>query len=317
MFRIIVLLSSLAVPAFAQAPFWEAEWPNTDFSKASVEFVDIMSGGPPKDGIPALNNIQVLPVVDVNIPANEPVVTVEIDGAVPRAYPIRYLTWHEIANDILGGVPIAVTFCPLCNSAIVFDRRLDGQVLDFGVSGKLRNSDMIMFDRQTESWWQQFTGEGIVGELTGKQLIQVVSWMESLGEFSARNPTGEVMAPPRNFNRQYGANPYAGYDKGRPFLYNGEDPPHGINPVARVIRVGNRAWPLARLQEVEELDEAGVRIVWRSGMASALGARRIADARDVGSIRVFDMNGNDVVHEVTFAFSFHAFAPDGEWMLGN
>ncbi len=317
MFRIAFLIAAFAMPALAQAPFWENEWPNTDFSKTSVNFVEIMSGGPPKDGIPALSSVEVIPVSDVTIPENEPVMTVEIDGAVPRAYPIRYLTWHEIANDTLGGIPIAVTFCPLCNSAIVFDRRLDGRVLEFGVSGKLRHSDMIMFDRQTESWWQQFTGEGIVGELNGKQLTQVVAWMESLGEFRERNPEGEVMAQPVGYNRQYGANPYAGYDKGQPFLYNGENPPHGINALARVIRVGNRAWPLERLQEVEELEEAGVRIVWRSGMASALGARRIADARDIGSIRVYDAAGNDVVHEVTFAFSFHAFAPDGEWMLGN
>ena len=208
-----------------------------------------MSGGPPKDGIPALSSVEVVPVAEVEFSEREPVVTVEIDGVVPRAYPIRYLTWHEIANDELGGVPLAVTFCPLCNSALVFDRRVDGRVLEFGVSGKLRNSDMVMFDRQTESWWQQFTGEGIVGVMNGKQLTSVVSWMESLGEFRERNPDGEVMAEPTNYNRSYGANPYAGYESSaRPFLYDGEDPPHGIKPLSRVIRVGNRAWPLERLQ---------------------------------------------------------------------
>lgn len=318
-FALTLALTILALPAIAQPSRWEREWPNTDFTKYSIDFDDIISGGPPKDGIPALASIEVVPVSAVEFSEREPVVTVELDGVTPRAYPIRYLTWHEIANDVLGGVPLAITFCPLCNSALVFDRRLDGQVLEFGVSGKLRNSDMVMFDRQTDSWWQQFTGEGIVGHFNGRKLIHVVSWMESLGEFRERNPDGEVMAEPSNYNRQYGANPYSGYERSsRPFLYYGENPPFDIDPLSRVIRVGNRAWPLERLQTSEEITEAGVRIVWRSGMASALDARRIADARNIGSIRVFDATtGEDVLHEVTFAFAFHAFAPEGEWMLGN
>ncbi len=178
---------------------------------------------------------------------------------------------------------------------------------------------MIMFDRQTESWWQQFTGAGIVGDMNGKKLTPIVSWMESLGEFRARNPNGEVMAEPTTHRRQYGANPYAGYDRSAsPFLYNGENPPHGISPLARVIRVGNRAWPLERLQNLETLTEAGVRIVWKSGMVSALDTSLIEHARDIGSIRVYDANtGADVVHEFSFAFAFHAFTPNGEWMLGE
>ena len=316
--RIVLLLTLFASPLFAQAPFWESEWPNTDFSKSAVDFVEIISGGPPRDGIPALNEVSFMPQDVSDIPENEPVVTVEIEGQTPRAYPIRYLTWHEIANDQIGDIPVAVTFCPLCNSALVFDRRIRGQVLTFGVSGKLRYSDMIMFDRQSESWWQQFTGEAIVGALLGEKLTQIVSWMEPLSEFRSRNPDGLVMMEPTGHRRSYGSNPYTAYERGQPFLYTGEDPPHGINALSRVIRVDDRAWPLERLQNVETLEEAGVRIEWKSGMASALDTRRIADARDIGSIRVYDaQTGADVLHEVVFAFAFHAFTPDGEWMLGN
>ncbi len=321
MFRtiLIALATLFALPVAAQAPFWTSEWPNTDFTKTSVDFVDIIGGGPPRDGIPALSDITVVPAGIVTFPENEPVVTVEIEGATPRAYPIRYLTWHEIVNDEINGIPIAVTFCPLCNSAIVFDRRVQGRTLEFGVSGKLLNSNLVMFDRETESWWQQFTGEGIVGEMTGAKLDKVVSWEESLASFRERNPDGEVMGRPANYNRAYGANPYAGYDRSaRPFLYNGNPPPFGIAPLARVIVVGNRAWPLERLQNVEVLQEAGVRIEWKRGMASALGTRRIADARDIGSIRVYDAEtGANLVHDVSFAFAFDAFAPDGEWMVGE
>ena len=314
-FTLLIGATSLS----ADPSFWRQEWPQTDFSKTSVKnWGDILSGGPPKDGIPALDKPSFKRVGNERrIGAREPVITVEIDGAEPRAYPIRYLTWHEIVNDTVGGVPVAVTFCPLCNSGITFDRRVRGQVLSFGVSGKLRNSDMIMYDRETQSWWQQAEGRAIVGALNGAPLKALPSWMESWAEFKARNPNGLVMAEPE-FNRDYGRNPYRGYDTlSKPFLYNGENPPHGIEPLARVVRIGERAWPLTRLSEVKQVDEAGVTISWRAGQASALDTGRISRGRDVGSIRVKDGQGRDVAHDVMFAFAFHAFWPKGTWMLGN
>lgn len=313
----VVAAVSLASVAKADPSFWKAEWPETDFSTTSVEsWVEILSGGPPKDGIPAIDDPRFVTVSDKpTLEDAEAVITVELDGARPRAYPIRYLTWHEIVNDDIGGVPVAVTFCPLCNSGLTFDRRVKGRVLSFGVSGKLRNSDMVMYDRETQSWWQQAIGEGIVGEMTGVELTPLPTWMESWGEFKARNPDGLVMATP-GYSRPYGRNPYVGYDSSsRPFLYNGELPPHGIEPLARVVRVGDRAWPVERLRTAEEISEAGVTLSWASGQASALDAQGIADGRDVGTIRVRDGRGNDVPHDVLFAFAFHAFWPDGTWML--
>ena len=159
----------------------------------------------------------------------------------------------------MGDIPFTVTFCPLCNSAIVFDRRVQGQVLDFGVTGQLRNSDMVMYDRQTFTWWQQAVVQGIVGELTGVELTVFPSWMESFADFQACNPTGVVMDEPK-YSRPYGNNPYRGYDSSaRPFLFNGELPPHGIEPMARVVRVEDRAWPLSRfLGGIREIKEAGI-----------------------------------------------------------
>jgi len=310
-----------ALPTLAEEPssFWTREWPDTDFSRSSVPFDEIISGGVPKDGIPALHSTVMVGVAsETEIDAREPVVTLELEGQRARAYPIRYLTWHEIANDEAGDIPIAVTFCPLCNSALIFDRRVNGQVLDFGVSGKLRFSDMVMFDRQTDSWWQQFTGKGIVGEMTDVALDILPSWTESFGEFRARNADGLIMARPARYNRPYGRNPYRGYDSGQPFLYRGENPPHGLDPMQRVVRIGGTAWPLTRFEEVEEIVEDGFRIVWAGGMASALDTSTIATGRDVGSIRVFDLQtGAPVVHEVIFAFVFHAFEPNGTWRLGG
>ena len=309
----------VALQAMADPEFWKHEWPETDFDRTSIDnWAEIISGGPPKDGIPALSDPAFKPVGEERlIGAAEPVIAVEIHGAAPRAYPIRYLTWHEIVNDELGGVPVAVTFCPLCNSALTFDRRVAQGVLSFGVSGKLRNSDMIMYDRETQSWWQQAIGEAIVGTLTGTTLDLVPSWMESWAEFVERNPDGLVMAEP-SYNRDYGRNPYRGYDSlKKPFLYSGEAPPHGVPALSRVVRVGDRAWPMQRLREEEIVTEAGVEISWRPGQASALDTGRISEGRDVGSIRVRDGQGRDVAHDVMFAFAFHAFWPEGTWMLGN
>jgi hypothetical protein len=313
------VLSFFASSVSADPNFWRHEWPETDFSTTSIEnWVEIMSGGPPKDGIPALDDPQFISASDeTRIGDREAVITVELDGQRPRAYPIRYLTWHEIVNDDIGGVPVAVTFCPLCNSGITFDRRIDGRVLSFGVSGKLRFSDMVMYDRETQSWWQQAIGGGIVGEMTGVQLQALPTWMESWSEFKERNPDGLVMAQPA-WPRQYGRNPYVGYDSSsRPFLYSGEMPPHDIPALMRVVRVGDRAWTLQRLRDEGEIVEAGVMISWTSGQASALDQYGIGDGKDVGTVRVRDTSGKDVPHDVMFAFAFHAFYPDGEWMISR
>ncbi len=322
MFKALIAALALClslVAAHASPEFWRSEWPNTDFENTAVDsWTEILSGGPPKDGIPALDGPQFIHAnKETRIADREPVITLALDGHPARAYPIRYLTWHEIVNDRIGGTPVTVTFCPLCNSAMVFDGRARGRVLTFGVTGKLRNSDMVMYDRETQSWWQQAQGIGIVGEMTGTELRQLPSWMESWADFKAAHPQGLVMAEP-TYPRDYGRNPYRGYDSlTRPFLYSGDPPPHGIPALERVVRVGNRAWPLTRLAEAEQVTEAGVTIRWRAGQASALDSGQIAKGRDVGSIRVQDGQGRDLAHDVMFAFAFHAFWPDGTWMLGR
>lgn len=318
--RTLVFTAALVASSASTDPrFWRNEWPSTDFENTTVEsWTEIISGGPPKDGIPALSDPQFLNIADeTGIDGREPVITVALEGHRARAYPIRYLTWHEIVNDRIGDIPVTVTFCPLCNSAITFDGRTDHGVLTFGVSGKLRNSDMVMYDRETESWWQQAIGEAIVGDLTGTELTKLPTWMESWDQFRATYPDGLVMAKPA-FNRRYGDNPYIRYDSSmRPFLYSGENPPHGIPPLVRVVRVEDKAWPLTRLAELGEITESGITLSWTEGQASALDLRDIGASKEVGSVRVRDADGNDLPHDVMFAFAYHAFWPDGEWMLGN
>ena len=282
----------------------------------SVDLAEIISGGPPKDGIPALVDPEFIAVAsETRLSPRESVMSLEIEGAEPRAYPVRYLLWHEIVNDEVAGVPVAVTYCPLCNSGIFFERRVGGEVLTFGVSGKLRNSDMVMYDRESESWWQQAVGEAIVGVRTGQALAELPGWLESWEEFSARNPDGLVMDEPA-YPRRYGENPYVGYDtSSNPFLYFGEPPPDGIPPLARVVRVGNRAWLLERLREAGELTERGVTLSWTEGQASPLDSRLVGEGREIGTVRVRDAaSGEDLPHDMLFAFAFHAFFPEGEWV---
>lgn len=310
------LLWPFPFAAQGRNPFQSA-WPETDFSRIRIDLAEVISGGPSKDGIPALTNPAFLAAsAETRLSGPEPVMSVAMEGQTARAYPIRYLIWHEIVNDRIGKTPVLVTFCPLCNTGMVFDPRLNGTTLNFGVSGLLRHSDMIMYDRRTESWWQQAIGQGIVGTHAGAQLKQLPALMESWDSFRATHPEGLVMDEP-DWSRKYGSNPYVGYDTSRPFLYNGEDPPHGIDPLERVVRVGNRAWPLSRLASAGEIREAGLILRWQTGQASALDSGNIAKGRDVGNIRVTDGSGRDVVHDIPFAFAFHAFHPDGNWMLGN
>ena len=314
----LAALALFTAAAAADPARWAQDWPNTDFTRTTVDLVEIIPGGPPKDGIPAIWEPSHIPVAQEHrLDDREPVLTYEHEGAAARAWPVRYLMWHEIVNDVVGGLPIAVTFCPLCNSAMVFDARLDGVRHTFGVSGLLRHSDMVMYDRETESWWQQAVGKGVVGHHAGTRLTPLPAWMESWAEFRTRNPDGLVMDQP-DWRRAYGQNPYVGYDSAaRPFLYRGEDPPHGINPLARVVRVDDRAWTFARLRAEGEIREAGVVLTWTPGQASALDSRTIAEGRDVGTVRVRDHAGHDLPHDIPFAFAFHAFHPDGHWMLGD
>ena len=210
----------------------------TDFSLHSVPYTEIRSGGPPKDGIPSIDRPQFVEVHDADrwIRPMEPVIMLRI-GPDVRAYPVQIVTWHEIINDTVGGVPVVVTFCPLCNTAIAFDRVIRGQRLEFGTTGRLRYSNLIMYDRQTESWWQQATGEAIAGELTGERLAMRPAPMVAWRDFKKLEPEGRVLSRRTGHDRPYGRNPYVGYDDVRssPFMYEGPAIPGQLRPLDRVL----------------------------------------------------------------------------------
>ncbi len=269
-------------------------WDKTDFCLIQDGvFDEILSGGVPRDGIPPIDNpsFESIEAASGWLAPQSPVIALEVDG-IARAYPLAVLTQHEIANDVIGDVPVAVTFCPLCNSAIVFDRRLEGETLRMGVSGLLRNSDLIMWDDLTQSWWQQFTGTGIVGTHTGKQLTILPSQVVSFEAFIEQFPEGEVLRGPRG---NYDRNPYVGYDSSsRPFLFRGEIDER-LFPTERVLAgvIGGEpvAYPFPTLSEETVINDTvgGLDVValWQPGATSALDGSSIANSRDVGMAALF------------------------------
>jgi uncharacterized protein DUF3179 len=294
----------LAAPSAGRASFSRAGW-RTDFARHSVPLDEITSGGPGKDGIPALDHPR---FVDIGAARRflgpvEQVAVVRLGRAV-KAYPIEIMVWHEIVNDRLAGRPIALTYCPLCNSTVAFSRRVDGRTLSFGTTGNLRGSDLVMYDRQTESWWQQITGRAIVGRLTEMQLRLMPSQILSFARFERLYPKGRVLSIHTGYSRPYGQNPYVGYDQP-------QSPPFGLpshpNPalppkerVTAVVTGEHSAvvYPFSRLERKAPVDDriprpavVGARpivVFFDPRLVSPLDGPEVSLGREVGTAAVFD-----------------------------
>jgi hypothetical protein len=273
----------------------------TDFSTRSIDLEELALGIPaldPRDLIrpiddPAFESVE--SAADW-LESTEPGVLVELDGDA-RFYPLRILTRHEIVNDVVGDVSIAVTYCPLCNTALVFDRTVDDRVYRFGVSGLLRNSDLVMWDDRTQSLWQQITGEAIVGELTGTRLRQIGSAIVRWADFSDAHPEGDVLGLDQGFGIPYGANPYVGYSsRERPFpFFEGEidDRYPALQRVVGVTIDGtSKAYPFSEIAPLGAVnDEVGgvpITVLW--------GAPDTADALDAGFIPAGDGIGTGIAY---------------------
>jgi len=280
-------------------PFSTSGW-RTDFSNHSVPLEEFVGGGPPKDGIPSIDDPKFVPVAvaDELLAAREPVAVVEL-GEAARAYPLQILTWHEIVNDEIAGEPVAVTYCPLCNSTVAFRREVDGEPVEFGTTGMLRSSDLVMYDRETESWWQQITAEAVVGELTGTKLEVLPSQILSWQGFRRAHPGGTVLSRDTGFDRDYGSNPYAAYDSdpdSQPFLLDGK-PDRSLPPKERVaaIQTGEGSavvYPFSRLKEEapinDEIDGEPAVVFFDPDVSSALDSPLISAGRRVGAAAVFE-----------------------------
>ena len=280
-------------------------WPwRTDTTKRTVALSEfqMMLG---RDAIPPIDQPRfVVAAKSLNAcPDREPAIVLTY-GDQARAYPLRLLLWHEIVNDRIGGVPVAVTFCPLCHAAVVFDRRVEkdgkAQLLDFGTSGLLRTSDLVMWDRQTESWWQQMTGEALVGAYAGTELKLLPAAVRSCAAFREAHPSGQVLVPQDPNLRPYGRTPYAGYENNQPFALNGEPDPRlpATSRVVGICRNGTcRAYPwdlLAASGLIEDtVGGESIAIFYAPGALAVMDAEKLVDSYDAGQVAVYaaDRNG--------------------------
>ena len=355
----------------------------TDSSYASIPLNEVLSGGPPPQGIPALgfsgdwqgaasatNQPEFVSQEEAAswLGKNEPVIVLVINGEA-KAYPLQILTWHEIANDTVGGVPVAVTFCPLCNSALAFDRRIpltttqqaevtslnadaqftmldenfleayfeqEGPIIEdlkglevtFGVSGMLYNSNMLMFDTHTSTLWSQLLGDAVVGTLNKVSLLRLPAQVVGFAEFRKAFPNSSVLSHNTGFRRDYGRNPYVGYDdvNSPAFLFRGVVDGRLV-PKERIISIDRgedvAAYPFTVLSETRVVNDSvngeSIVLFWAEGTNSALDSSRIANGQDVGAVGVFSRDIADKT--LTFMWDGETFIDEetgSTWnLLGN
>lgn len=270
---------------------------NPDLPPPLIDLADLVPGGPPPDGIPAIDHPLFESVADVDwLESDEPVLSLTVAGRT-RAYPIRIMMWHEIVNDRVAGVPVAVTYCPLCNSGVAFERTVGGRVTTFGTSGLLFADNLVMYDRRTESLWPQLTGRAAVGALTGTQLVSIPMGTVGWAQFRAEHPDARVLSRATGFDRHYGDNPYVGYDDpgSEPMFEVPGEPDTRLPVKARVVGVGDGDQAVAVSRDL--LAETGVQevtvgrrrlVLWHvPGQRSALDTESLPEGEEIGTVAVF------------------------------
>ena len=295
-----VMISVLAEPQFAESH----DWQDTDFSRATVEFDGMIEGGPGKDGIPSIDKpeFETIDSAEKWLDSRDPVVVFS-SGMESRAYPLQILIYHEIVNDQLAGHEVAITYCPLCNAAMVFSRRHKGELLDFGTTGKVYTNNLVMYDRQTQSWWLQFTGDGVVGSYAGDTLQLLPSQIVSFEQFKDAHPSGKLLSINTGFHKKYGVNPYVNYDsRNVPIGWFYRKPfDKRLPAMERVLGVvdGDKAaaFPFSYLSTTPivqtRIGESEVLVISKPGMASAVDARTIRESKDILAAAAYSRKAGD------------------------
>jgi hypothetical protein len=289
--------SAVVEATLAESGIDRSAW-DTDFTRQTVDLGEVLATGVGRDGIAAIRAPKAESIADADrwLVDREPVQIVEVNGEV-RAYPLQIVIRHEIVNDTLGGEPVLVTYCPLCNTALSFERRVGIRIPEFGTTGTLRISNLVMYDSETESFWQQATGDAIAGELAGSRLRPIPSRLTSWGSFKAAHPDGTVLSRDTGFDRDYGVNLYLDYDQGArdPDFFNGVRDGR-LALFARVlgVRAGGEAiaFPFGALafERVVQREVGGTPVVvfYQDGTASALDTFLLSAGRDVGAAAAYE-----------------------------
>ena len=277
-----------------------------DLAGALVPAEEILQGGPPKDGIPAIDRPTFVAARDAtDLRPNDMVLAIVRNG-IAKAYPIRILNWHEVVNDRFGADDIVITFCPLCGSGVAFESKAGGRALRFGVSGLLYNSDVLLYDRETHSLWSQIRAQAVAGPLKGGRLAAVPVLHTTWADWRARHRDSLVLSQKTGFSRDYDGDPYAGYEKSAELIFPVRFRAEGYHPKERVLGIvldgKAKAYPF-----VEMAKGAGE-------IADTLAGRtvRIRYSREHQSAEAFDAKGQPLVATTLFWFAWAAFHPETE-----
>lgn len=280
------------------------EFTDEQLKRAKIPFSELRSGGPAKDGIPSIDNPKFVSAVEADnfLKDDDPVLGLSYKG-VARAYPHRIMNWHEIVNDTVAGDPILVTYCPLCYTGIAFERKVDGSETTFGVSGKLYKSNLVMYDRLTESLWNQLGGEAIIGEHVGKKLKQVPLETVLWRDWKAKYPKTQVLSTDTGYTRNYDTNPYEGYEVSQD-TFGTEFEDARLHPKAKVwgIEINGKY----KAYSDDSLTKVGLLKDQFAG--KSLTIKRTND----GEVTIIDQEGNQIVPTIAFWFSWFAFHPQTE-----
>jgi hypothetical protein len=312
---LLLLLSTFLYNIVSNTPIppgFSQEWVRTNFSKTTIDIAEISPEEIASNKM-MINNPVFIATNSANfLDKHAPVISLNINGDY-RAYPLGILIYHNIINDIVGNVPIAVTYSPTSNSAIIYKRTIGTKLLEFNMTGKYRHANRLFYDKETYSWWQQFNGEAVIGNMSGTILETVPARIESFENFRNRAPNSKTLIPLKETNYSY--TPYAKYDSLRwPPLFSA---PYyeAIPAMTYVVVAENQAWLLQNLREQREVTHNELRLRWSEGQSSILDAERISEAKDLGNVTVQtkDKKGiyRDIPYIVTFAFAFNAFYPEG------
>ena len=264
-----------------------------DVSNASIPQSEIRRGGPPRDGIPAILEPKFVPVDEVDYLRPDDLVGALGRGPNARAYPLRILVWHEIVNDTVAGQPVAMTYCPLCGTVMAFDRRAGGTTRTFGVSGLLYNSDVLMYDHQTESLWSQLAKRAVAGPALGVEMQWIPAQLMRWEAWRTQHPMGQVLSTDTGHARDYNRAPYQGYEETErlyfPVTETRDDLPRKAWVVGVVVAGQPRAYPLAKLRETGTLNDtvAGKSLTVSYDAEASHAVVRDETGMEVPSVRVY------------------------------
>jgi len=288
-------------------PYAKSQTKNSfDLSNSSIPVEEIKSGGPPKDGIPAIDNPKFLKASETSLKKQARILGVYENG-IAKAYPIAILNYHEIVNDHFGEQTVVITYCPLCGSGIAFDAQINEEVLTFGVSGLLYNSDVLLYDRQTESLWSQLKYEAVTGELKGEILKILNTANTTWKAWKDKHPTTLVLSEDTGFNRDYSRDPYPNYEQNQQLYFPVSNVNDLFEPKERVIGLEingkSKAYPFSELKKLkgkvleDSFEGQELKITYNSQAQSA---------------EILDENGKQIPAVTNFWFAWFAFNPETE-----